>query len=258
MMNDNIDTFDFYIYPREVGAAKRILLHNLGACILDAAGLSAAKRGFGMNDMHARGLAWVVSRMRIDITELPREYESVKIKTWVSATGSVASTRLFCVESEDGRVIATASTLWSIIDTTTRKMVDLIEQTDLSRYIAEMPSGLQDIPAPRRVDMPRHEEGTSQESTHKVVYSDIDMNRHVNSMKYLQWAIDTLPAEYLMNHTPKQCHINFTHEALPGQTISIHHVAAYTDNTESDTEHTFELTNDEGRVCCRIRLIESL
>lgn len=242
----NIDTFDFYIYPREVGAAKRILLHNLGACILDAAGLSAARRGFGMNDMHARGRAWVVSRMMMKIAKWPHEYETVKISTWVSAIGRVASTRLFAIEDLDGNLMATASTLWSIIDTTTRHMVDLIETTDLSQYKTTHPSiGVQ---TPHRIEIPRHLEAPTIESSHAVVYTDIDMNRHVNSMKYLQWAIDSIPIDYLLTHAPTECHINFTHEALPHQTIAINRYDI------DENNHLFDLKNTQGRTCCRISL----
>ena len=49
------NTFDFYVYPRETDASKRISLQSIGAFILDAAGLAAKARGFGMEYMHAHG-----------------------------------------------------------------------------------------------------------------------------------------------------------------------------------------------------------
>ena len=67
------NTFDFYIYPREADASKRISLQNIGAFILDAAGMAAKARGFGMDYMHANGLAWVTSRISIEMTEYPHE-----------------------------------------------------------------------------------------------------------------------------------------------------------------------------------------
>ena len=61
--------FDFYVYPRETDASKHISLQSIGAFILDAAGMAAKLRGFGMDYMHARGLAWVTSRIAIEMKE---------------------------------------------------------------------------------------------------------------------------------------------------------------------------------------------
>ena len=252
----NIDSFDFYIYPREVGANKCILLHNLGACILDAAGLAAAHRGFGMNDMHAQGKAWVVSRMMIDIVRMPKEYEMVTISTWVSQISTVTSTRLFCITDKEGNILATSSTYWSIIDIQTRRMVNLIETTNLKENIIDTSAELPQIVNPQRVDVPRNAMPQATHS-HRVVYSDIDINCHVNSMKYLQWSIDTLSQQYLISHKLKQCHINFTHEALAEQNINIQHYNDTAVDTPAPHSHIFTLTNEENIVCCKILLIDN-
>ena len=83
------NTFDFYIYPREADASKRISLQNIGAFILDTAGMAANARGLGMDYMHEHGLAWVTSRMAIEMKEYPREYETISIETWVEDCTSI-------------------------------------------------------------------------------------------------------------------------------------------------------------------------
>ena len=39
--------FEFFIYPQEVDYTKRMTLTALGSCLLNAAGLAAAEKGFG-------------------------------------------------------------------------------------------------------------------------------------------------------------------------------------------------------------------
>lgn len=238
------NTFDFYIYPREADASKRISLQNIGAFILDAAGMAAKARGFGMDYMHANGLAWVTSRIAIEMTEYPHEYETISIETWVEDCSSIFSTRNFLIYNNKKEVIGQASTLWSMIDFKTRKMVDLLKTTDLANHVVTTQNELFTMNKPKRVDYKGDDEPTYK---HKVVVSDIDMNQHVNSMKYLQWAIDTLSLEEIMNSTVKRLDINYLKEALYNQNIEIY-------RTDIDNQKHFELRNEEGQACCRIQL----
>ena len=238
------NTFDFYIYPREADASKRISIQNVGAYILDAAGMAAKSHGFGMNDMHERGLAWVTSRLAIEMMEYPREYETISIETWVEDCGSLFTTRNFLIYDAKKRVIGQASTLWSMIDFKTRKMVDLLKSTDLANHVVTTQNPLFTIAKPKRVDYKPTNEPSHH---HKVVVSDIDMNQHVNSMKYLQWTIDTLSLEEIINGTINRIDINYLREALYDQNIQIH--SEITENC-----HKFELRNEEGVACCRIQL----
>lgn len=239
------NTFDFYIYPREADASKRISIQNIGAYILDAAGMAAKMRGFGMNDMHKRGLAWVTSRIAIEMTEYPHEYETISIETWVEDCGSLFTTRNFLIYNAQKEVIGQASTLWSMIDFKTRKMVDLQKSTDLENHVVTTQNPLFTISKPQRVDYKSVDEQPTH--THKVVVSDIDMNQHVNSMKYLQWVIDTLSLDEIINGRINRVDINYLREALYGQNIQI-----YNETTEENRK--FELRNDEGMPCCRIQL----
>lgn len=249
MNNNLIDSFDFFVYPREVNSDKRMHLPHLGACILDAAGLSAKKRGFGMDIMHAQHKAWVVSRMSIEIDEYPHEYDTMTIRTWVNKISHAASTRLFTISDSKGAVIAKASTIWSIIDTDTRRIADLMETTDLSDFVVEEATvGLQ---SPRRIEIPK--EGETKTAEHKVIYSDIDMNCHVNSMKYLQWCTDLLPIEWYQKNKIRRCNINFAHEIRANQTAQItQYLRAKTDDNPYDT-YIFDICHEETS-CCRIKL----
>lgn len=250
MNNNYTDTYNFLVYPHYVGASKQMQLYHLGACILDAAGLSARERGFGMDSMHAIHRAWVVSRMIIEVDEYPHEYETIAISTWVSKIGHGSSTRLFTVTDSQGRVICRASTIWSIIDIDTRQLVDLMQATNFSKFVDK--THTIDIGIPRRIEIPQDAVHAST-ARHAVLHSDIDMNRHVNSMKYLQWCIDSLPYTWLCNNDIRRCAINFTHEVRPGQSVEIHHYTPTANETTGITTNTFDI-NLEDIQCCRIQL----
>ena len=48
--------------------------------------------------------------------------------------------------------------------------------------------------------------------TRETRYNDLDMNKHVNSIRYLDWALDCLPTDVLLNHHVKEFSVNYQHE----------------------------------------------
>ena len=78
-----------------------------------------------------------------------------------------------------------------------------------------------------------------------VKYSDIDMNNHVNSMKYIQWVIDTLPIEKIKKGI-KKIDINYIKEALYGDELLIQHYS-------KEEKDIFEIKKSND-ICCKIAL----
>ena len=58
---------------------------------------------------------------------------------------------------------------------------------------------------------------------HRVIYSDLDCNGHTNNAKYTVWAMDCLPGDLVRNHDIKEITINFNHEAMFGETVTLYH-----------------------------------
>ena len=76
------------------------------------------------------------------------------------------------------------------------------------------------------------------------VYSDIDFNRHVNTMRYIEMMIDMLPVELLMQETPVRFDIHFLRECRYGQTLSVGY-------EQRGRTALFEIRSDEGTPAVR-------
>ncbi|MBO7235224.1 MAG: acyl-ACP thioesterase, partial [Alistipes sp.] len=85
------------------------------------------------------------------------------------------------------------------------------------------------------------------ESSRPVVYSDIDFNRHVNTLRYINLMFDTLPIDIIEKNNGLRIDINFISEALYGEVLTIG-VA-----TEGDTWQ-FEISSNSGKTLCRARI----
>lgn len=235
-----MDTKREYYYriePRDVDFMKRATLMSLADYILHAAGEDADRNGFGVRDLNVHNASWVLTRMALETDRMPEEYEPIRITTWVSGISRAMTTRNFEVFDRGGIRIACAVTNWAMIDLTERRILDLHLLPAYDSMIQEFP-----VPAalPRRLVSP----SAAQEHRHRVVYSDLDFNCHVNSVRYIQWVVDTLPIEMLERRRFARTDINFMQETRHGELLTILSVC-------SDV-CSFEICNSRREAVCRI------
>ncbi len=132
--------------------------------------------------------------------------------------------------------------MWAMIDLDTRRPLDLSS-------LSNKGTSLVDREPP--IERP-HKVGSFEctlERPYTVVYSDIDFNGHVNSMKYLEWMVDTLPAEVPAGLDAFRVDINYLHEAKLGEELSICH------GTDSAGAYCFDIRNAEGTSICKATII---
>ena len=102
------------------------------------------------------------------------------------------------------------------------------------------------VDAPSPTDKPRkiRDVDPAQTAVHKVVYSDIDFNRHVNTMRYIEMMIDMLPLQMLMQEAPVRLDIHFLRECRYGQTLAVGY-------EQRGRTALFEIRSDAGTVAVR-------
>ncbi len=207
--------FDCSIEPQEVDFTFRATIPALGAAILNAAGLDAHGRGFGVDALNAANCSWVLSRMAIELDARPEQYADYRIETWISDYGRVLSTRNFTLADAAGRIFGRAVSQWAMIDLRSRSAVDLsgVGREHAEAIVAE--------PSPAERPRKIRSVAPTETATHRVVYSDIDFNRHVNTMRYIEMMLDMLPLELLTCEAPVRLDLHFLKECRYGQTLAI-------------------------------------
>ena len=208
-------TYRFEVDPQQVDFTLRMTIPALGSEVLNVAGIDAQRKGFGIDVLNRNNFSWVLSRMALEIDDRPEQYTAYRITTWVNEYTRLMSTRNFTLHDARGRKFGRAVTQWCVIDLTARKAIDL---SALARDHADT---LCDAPSP--TEKPRKILGIEpqQVSEHRVVYSDIDFNRHVNTMRYINMMFDRLPIELLAEVRPVRLDVQFMQECRYGQLLSI-------------------------------------
>lgn len=208
-------SYGFEVTPQEVDFTLRMTVPALVGAVLDTAGVDARNKGFGIDELNKDNISWVLSRMAIEIDERPAQYASYRIETWVNEFNRMLTTRNFVLLDAAGRPFGRAVTQWCVIDLEARRAVDL---TALAEMCADK---IVDAPSP--MEKPRKITAVvpSCSREHRVVYSDIDFNRHVNTLRYINMIFDTLPFERHLANRPVRLDVHFLHECSYGQLLGI-------------------------------------
>ena len=229
-------TYRYRVESRDVDFTLKASLASLCDYILRAAGDDADRNNFGVRDLNCGGCSWVLLRMCVEIYRRLEEHEDFSVRTWVSDVNRMMTTRNMIVGDASGETVAAAVTQWAIIDTAKRRAVDVTARADFSYAIVKEPSP---VKAPVRIPVI----DSQSEQMRKVVYSDIDFNRHVGSVKYIGWFCDMLPEEIIMNKEAARLDINYIHESRFGQELRV----GMSDGAQS----SFEVSTADGQPVCR-------
>lgn len=208
--------YNYRVEPQDVDFTLRATIPSLGGAILNTAGIDAHGKGFGVDALNADNHSWVLSRMAVEFDYQPVQYTDYAVATWISDYGRVLSTRNFTLtDVASGREFGRAVTQWAMIDLQSRSAIDLSWVGDAHA------DAIVDAAPP--TDKPRKIRAVSPTATaeHRVVYSDIDFNRHVNTMRYIEMMLDMLPVDMLTQEAPVRLDIHFLKECRFGQTLTV-------------------------------------
>ena len=164
--------YSYRIEPQEVDFTLRATIPALGSAVLNTAGTDAHGKGFGVDALNADNHSWVLSRIAFEFDSRPAQYADYTVATWISDYGRVLSTRNFVLSDAEGHEFGRAVSQWAMIDLASRAAVDLSWVGDAHA------DAIVDAPPPAAMPRKIRAVEPSVVCEHKVVYSDIDFNRH--------------------------------------------------------------------------------
>ena len=207
----------------------------------DLATEHCAEMGIGLHDLRKKELFWVVVRQKLEfspnITCTPGQ--TVVVRTWPHSATRLNILRDYRLSNEDGTVIAQATSAWLMLDIKTRRVASVLENysgpTDFlpDRAFAEKMKKIKEfetIEQPAEILTPR--------------FSDIDINKHVNNARYLDYAQNVAPPT--QNKSLRSLQIDYRKEILPSTPVKLFVSEGAT--SEGTTSTQVKGTNEEGDV----------
>ncbi len=170
--------------------------------------------GVGFNDLQEYNQSWVLNRMRIEIDKMPNWASDIEVNTWVEELRGAKSTRNFTIECEGEKLVGVSS-LWAVFNTVRRRPEVLELPTDHIERFPEMHAT--EIPN-QKVNL---EVEFTEQFEYKVQFSDIDIVNHVNNTKYLEWCLNFVDPQIVLDNQIKAIDLNFMREISLGEDVLI-------------------------------------
>jgi len=219
---------------------------HLGNHMLNAADFHSTHRGFGMKYLMTIKRSWVLSRLAIEMTEMPLQYTKFNVETWVESAMRYFTSRNFRVVDDEGKVYGYGRSIWAMIDTESRQPTDIfsIDNGAINNWIEKD----KDCPIDKggRVKM---SDEAQLVRTIDTYYSDVDINGHVNSVKYIEHVLDLWSIDWYREHQILRLEIAYVAEAHAGDQLSF-----YQEQT-SEQEYCVRIVRADGTECCRCKVV---
>ena len=216
---DKIGRYVFLSEPFHCDFSHRLFMGHLGNHMLNAADFHSTERNFGMTRLNPIHKTWVLSRLAIEMEEMPAQYTRFTVETWVESAMRYFTNRNFQVIGEDGRTLGYGRSIWAMIDTESRQPTDILAIDDgaINDWIeSEKPCPIAkgsrvkmtaDAPLARTID---------------TYYNDVDVNGHVNSIKYVEHTLDLFSTEWYASHRLRRFDIAYVAESHAGDRLNFY------------------------------------
>ena len=202
---------DYYLAAGECNPQGEMPLTLLMTRIIEVATLHANSWGVGYARLIQDNHVWVLSRVTIEVTAMPRVNENYRLTTWIEDYNRHFSQRNMRLEDAHGNVLGYVRTIWMVIDLSTRTSVDISQLSYIRENISDLPCPIEPMSRLRPI-----EQGHAVDYT--FGYMDCDFNRHVNTVRYLSLLMNLFDMDCYDNYFISRMEISFIKETRYGET----------------------------------------
>lgn len=200
--------------------------------------------GVGPEVLDQKGLAWFLVKYHIDFMTYPSFCDTVLLETEAVSVRGFLSHRRFTMKSLEGKILAEGKTHWMMLDREQNNKILRVEDIpENAVYEAFDSQETYKMPHLCRV---KKWEGEKQ---FQVRYLDIDFNGHVNHVKYLAWAIETLPLKRIRDSELASADLVYKQQAFYGDVIQANY------KEMKDDCYRIDIINQDTTLLCQVQII---
>jgi acyl-ACP thioesterase len=211
-MNESFEK-EFYLRTADFDCRMDLQPASILDLFQDVAGEHARLLGIGRDAMLEKQLIWVIVKVRYRILSMPKQFDRVRVKTWPLPPRRSLFQREYKIMAEDGTPLVLGSSEWVVIHAERRRLMPIGDVYPLKDGFLEernFEDGFM-----RLTDFSG--EGISR--TILPLFSELDVNGHVNNTKYANYIMDTVnPRE---DEHVAEFQIEYHREVQPGHPLTL-------------------------------------
>lgn len=209
----------------------------------ECANLQLFKTHPSYSELRASGKAYILSKINVSIYATLHAHDQITVHTWLGDCHGVVFNRYYKIFRGE-QLVAEGASLWGLIGTGEDRKIYRVTDVEHEHHKDTDTVG---IDTPRRFTHPPVEYTLVGEKS--VLYSDCDVNGHMNNTNYPDMLFSFIPAgKSRTGQKVVSVKMNFVSEAPLGQTVKIYTV-------EYDGVQYFRTVREDGRVNVEAEMI---
>ncbi|MGL5616315.1 MAG: acyl-[acyl-carrier-protein] thioesterase [Sarcina sp.] len=202
----NLCEKEYEILFRDIDENYNCRLTSIMDFLGDIALVHGEQGGIDFIKENADGIAQVFLDCKVIINRYPRYREKIKVTTYVESLQKFYATRRYIAKDSNGEIVFDALALAVTIDMKRRRLTKIPE-----RYYEIYGVEKKEFKKPERLEI-KHIDNKATEKIFKIRQTDRDSNKHVNNVRYIEWAMNAIEDERLIGYEVSEMNIKFEKE----------------------------------------------
>ena len=241
--NPLVYTHRYKVTGHDVNADKFLTIPSLLKAMQECSLQHARALKTSVWDMEEDHISWVLIRKELKIIVPLQLDDMYTIITYPSGFDKFFAFRDYLVFNEEKKLIAAASSTWTLIDTDTRKL-------------SKIPSKILEIGSPKELKFLSQAdrvmgkpESWNTVDTRKIRPYDLDWNSHVNNIVLVRYMLESYKSDGVEDQEITRLLVHFKNEISIGKQVEVQV------GSKEGARHTI-LKSEESKVvaACRIKL----
>lgn len=203
----------YKIRSYEVDHAEEASISTICNYFQEAAGLHAKELEFDISDLQKKGLTWILYKLQVKVHAFPKRWQSVRVKTWPSTGDGLRAYRDYELYNQQGDILAVGLSQWMVLDVRKKRPIKMPKELMGNRYKTDT-HVLQLHKQHVKKLLPEDLTFITTAGLH-----DLDMNRHVNNVRYIDWITGYHFFESKHQQKCTEITIQYAAETTPGDRI---------------------------------------
>ena len=180
---------EYQIQYRDVDSNQNLKFSSLLYLFQEASMVHGEAVGRGLDDLYKMNLTWVTLGWNIKVVKMPKYMEKVNVYTWTNLPAGASVIRQFEMKDIEGNTLAYAEDKFVLFDISKRKLVRISNEIVQSYNPNDERTTMEEFP--KLKELSEYEISKEME----VHLPDVDTNRHVNNIKYVEYILEFIPIE---------------------------------------------------------------
>lgn len=226
----------FKLGLKDIGKDNKIKNRAILECLENIGSYHSDIAGYGANDTKRTKVSWILLEWKLQVLDRPTYGNELEIHTWARGINKFFTYRDYEIYNKDNKLCAIATSKWALINIETGKLARLTEEI-INKYNPEDKYVFSE-PDIEKLELPNESDSLLE---YTVIRKDIDINKHMHNLYYLDLAYEALPEEIYEKRPFDNVRITYKKEIKLGDVVKCEY-------SQSNNKYTVVIKSEDEKI----------